>query len=103
MAENNEKSKKGGAGKFFLGALLGAVAGAIAGKAVSAKFKKLEDDEDFDDCDNELDCGGECRRCKEKDEKIAKLKNEKKAAEKKVEKTEEKIEKKEPAKEADKE
>lgn len=86
MAENNEK-KKGGAGKFFLGALLGAVAGAVAGKAVSAKFKKLEDD-DFDD---ECDCGGECEHCKDKDEKIAKLKSEKKEAEKKVEKAAEKV------------
>ena len=85
MAENNEK-KKGGAGKFFLGALLGAVAGAVAGKAVSAKFKKLEDD-DFDD---ECDCGGECEHCKDKDEKIAKLKSEKKEAEKKIEKAAEK-------------
>ena len=86
MAENNEK-KKGGAGKFFLGALLGAVAGAVAGKAVSAKFKKLEDD-DFDD---ECDCGGECEHCKDKDEKIAKLKSEKKEAEKKIEKAAEKV------------
>lgn len=85
MAENNEK-KKSGAGKFFLGALLGAVAGAVAGKAVSAKFKKLEDD-DFDD---ECDCGGECEHCKDKDEKIAKLKSEKKEAEKKIEKAAEK-------------
>ena len=86
MAENSEK-KKGGAGKFFLGALLGAVAGVVAGKAVSAKFKKLEDGDDFDD---ECDCGGECEHCKNKDEKIAKLKSEKKEAEKKAEKAAEK-------------
>ena len=68
--------------------MLGAVAGAVAGKAVSAKFKKLEDDDDFDD---ECNCGGECEHCKDKDEKIAKLKSEKMEAEKKIEKAAEKV------------
>lgn len=32
-----EKTKKGGAGKFFLGAMLGSIAGALASKFISAK------------------------------------------------------------------
>lgn len=71
-----EKSKSGGAGKFFLGALLGAAAGAIAGRFISVKADK----EDSEKCD----CGGECDHCKARDEKIAKLKAEKKTADKKI-------------------
>ena len=44
MAENN---KKGGAGKFMLGAALGAIAGLFAGKCVSKKLE--EDGEEIDD------------------------------------------------------
>lgn len=74
MAEKN----KSGAGKFFLGALLGAAAGAIAGRFISVKADK--EDEDPEECG----CGGECDHCKARDEKIAKLKAEKKATEKKA-------------------
>ena len=35
MADKTEK-KKGGKGKFFLGAILGGIAGAIAGRFVTA-------------------------------------------------------------------
>ena len=73
-----EKSKSGGAGKFFLGALLGAAAGAIAGRFISVKADS--EDEDPEECG----CGGECEHCKARDEKIAKLKAEKKATEKKA-------------------
>ena len=77
MAENNDGKKKSGAGKFFLGALLGAAAGAVAGKAISAKMKKMNDDEDFDDdfddeceCGPECDCGPDCK-CNKAEEKKA--------------------------------
>ena len=61
MAEKPEKNK-GGAGKFFLGALLGGLAGAIAGKFVSGKVKK----DDEDELDGECECGDECKCGKDK-------------------------------------
>ena len=45
-----KENKKGGAGKFFLGAALGALAGAIAGKFVSQKC-----DEDKEDIENRIE------------------------------------------------
>ncbi len=50
MAEKKNK-KKGGSGKFFLGAALGAIAGAVAGKFFS------------DPEDNKCKCGDDCN-CK---------------------------------------
>lgn len=43
-----EKTKKGGAGKFFLGAALGAAAAAVAAKFISGKKKSC-------------DCGKDCK------------------------------------------
>ena len=48
-----EKSKKGGAGKFFLGAALGAAAAAVAAKFIGSKKKSC-------------DCGKDCK-CDKKD------------------------------------
>ncbi len=57
MADKSEK-KKGGAGKFFLGAVLGSIAGAIAGRFITAKAE-----EDAAECK----CG-ECPLCKKKED-----------------------------------
>ena len=40
MATKNDKTEKGGAGKFFLGAALGAAAGAVAGIFASRKAEE---------------------------------------------------------------
>lgn len=63
-----EKSKKGGAGKFFLGAAIGAAAAAVAAKFIGSKKKNTC--ECGDDCDCE-DC--DCKDCEcDKKEKAAK-------------------------------
>ena len=65
-----EKSKKSGAGKFFLGAAIGAAAAAVAAKFIGSKKKntcECGDDCDCDDCDCEP---GKCE-C-DKKEKVAK-------------------------------
>ena len=53
MAEKTKKEKKGGAGKFFLGAALGAAAGAVAAKFLGGKKKCDNEDCDCKDCDCE--------------------------------------------------
>lgn len=55
MAEKTKKEKKGGAGKFFLGAALGAAAGAVAAKFLGGKKKCDNEDCDCKDCDGK-DC-----------------------------------------------
>ncbi len=83
MAEKAEK--KGGAGKFILGAILGGIAGAVAGKFI--KFDSDGGEEVEDGCDCGDDC--ECKKPKveEKAEKAkkeeAKKPEEKKSSEKK--------------------
>lgn len=81
----NEK-KKGGAGKFFLGALFGGIAGAVAGKFIKDKMDTAECE-----CD---ECLGECDECccgdfdkevatKKSDDKKTEKAGEKKTSEKK--------------------
>ncbi|MBR2658632.1 hypothetical protein IKG28_03435 [Candidatus Saccharibacteria bacterium] len=65
MAETN---KKGGAGKFFLGAAIGAAAAAVAAKFIGSKKKACE-------CDEDCKCGDDCKcedKKTEKKEKSAK-------------------------------
>lgn len=57
-----EKSKKGGAGKFFLGAAIGAAAAAVAAKFIGKKKAC--------DCKDECDCGDKCD-CDKKEAKKA--------------------------------
>ena len=78
-----EKSK-GGAGKFFLGALLGGLAGAVAGKFMSSKCDEDKDDEC--ECGDDCECGDK-GECKEKPE-TKKEPTGKKPIEKKTEKAE---------------
>ncbi len=79
MADNSE-GNKGGAGKFFLGALLGGIAGAIAGK-----FIKLDTDGGEEIEDTECECGDECECKKEAcEKKVEEVKKEEKEVKKPV-------------------
>lgn len=83
MAEEKTEKKKGGKGKFFLGAALGAVAGIFAGRAIAKKAKEAEDECDCDDdceCGADCECGDDCK-CDKKAEKAEK-KTEKKTTKK---------------------
>lgn len=66
MAEKSEK--KGGAGKFILGAVLGGIAGAIAGKFI----KLNQDDEDDEECnaDEGRSCYEKCKSEKKDEEGV---------------------------------
>ena len=80
MAEEKTEKKKGGKGKFFLGAALGAVAGIFAGRAIAKKAK-----EDECDCDDDCDCSEECKcgdKCDCKKEEPKTEKSEKKSTKK---------------------
>ena len=84
MAEEKTEKKKGGKGKFFLGAALGAVAGIFAGRAIAKKAKEAEDECDCDDdcdCDEDCKCGDKCE-CDKKADKKAEEKTEKKSTKK---------------------
>ena len=61
----DKKEKKGGAGKFFLGALIGSIAGAVAGKFIrSDDAVPVEDDK--------CDCKEKCDNHKQKHEQKSK-------------------------------
>ncbi len=69
----SDDSKKGGAGKFFLGAILGGLAGAIAGRFLTAKADENSDECECNgscDCEDGCTCG-KCERCQEKEEQVA--------------------------------
>ena len=65
-----EKSKKGGAGKFFLGAAIGAAAAAVAAKLIGSKKKKACE------CGDDCDCKKEEVAVEEKAEKATDTKKE---------------------------
>ncbi|MBR5939420.1 hypothetical protein IKZ77_02605 [Candidatus Saccharibacteria bacterium] len=84
MAEEKTEKKKGGKGKFFLGAALGAVAGVFAGRAIA---KKAKENEECDDCDDECECGADCEcgddcKCDKKEKAEKAEKTEKKSTKK---------------------
>ena len=83
MAEEKIEKKKGGKGKFFLGAALGAVAGIFAGRAIAKKAKEDECECGDDcECDDKCECSDECE-CKKEEPKTEKSeKSEKKSAKK---------------------
>ena len=73
MADKEEK-KKGGAKKFFLGAILGGIAGAVAGRFITAKAEEASEG-------HGCNCDGECH-CDEEETPVKKT-AEKKSSEKK--------------------
>lgn len=79
MADKTEKSK-GGASKFFLGALLGGIAGAIAGKFI--KFGPEDGGEEVPESCDHKNGKCDCKDCDHK-EKPAKKPAEEKPATKK--------------------
>ena len=81
MADN---SKKGGAGKFFLGAILGGLARAFAGRFIKEKMDEEDLDEDANcECGDDCKCEDKCTCEKKTTKKTSKPVAEKKTSEKK--------------------